>query len=335
MLDWIRRGGSTDIKVLQKIGVTLFKALHAMHQAGFVHADIKLENILVTAELDADNVKRPAQVRLADFGLTLTKDEAPALRGALYGTLNMLSPEQLFRTQFSTSEKVDIWAAGAVLFCMAVHRALIPVKDAKDDIDIVPWYIFEVLGKEQLPQEQLELYQMLATREEKKEQAMNPNSWKMRRIRQLIGELEEQLQYVEKHGFGPPRQAGEQTATDRFLSRYIDYIDMPSLKRTELRDLLCRIFVFNPNLRPSAFEVLQHPFFLDAPDNEEAVKAYIDRKNREKLARDQKVSEAAKEVLRNLKPVHTERRKPKSDGRQTTMGQNSVAKNKQRFRTET
>lgn len=107
----------------------LMKALADCHARGVIHRDVKLENIMLCAE-------DPAAVRLIDFGL--------ATRVALQedGTvkredwLTDSAGTQAYRAPEVTSKlydplKVDVWAAGIVLF--ALVAGFFPIQEAKDD----------------------------------------------------------------------------------------------------------------------------------------------------------------------------------------------------------
>ena len=75
-----------------------------MHALGFYHADVKPENILVTAEGD---------VRLIDFGVAWRRGVD---KGRIQGTLDYLAPEQL-RKKIANA-KTDIFNLGATMYRM-------------------------------------------------------------------------------------------------------------------------------------------------------------------------------------------------------------------------
>ena len=91
------------------------RALHAAHEAGVVHRDVKPGNIMVTGVGD------PV---LLDFGLA--RDERgssgrggePVLtrEGDVFGTLAYMAPEQLRGETERVDARADIWALGVTLF---------------------------------------------------------------------------------------------------------------------------------------------------------------------------------------------------------------------------
>ncbi|NYF96806.1 Stk1 family PASTA domain-containing Ser/Thr kinase [Janibacter cremeus] len=86
---------------------SVLMGLSVAHDAGYIHRDVKPENILI-----ADN----GQVKVADFGLAraVTSQTATVDDGVLYGTVAYLSPEQVERG--IADARSDIYAAGLVLF---------------------------------------------------------------------------------------------------------------------------------------------------------------------------------------------------------------------------
>ncbi|ORE12091.1 kinase-like protein [Rhizopus microsporus var. microsporus] len=80
------------------------KALEFLHCKGFIHRDIKCENLLISQN---------GEIKLADFGLATTKKH---LNRERLGTAKWMSPE-VIREEFY-DEKVDLWSLGITIIEM-------------------------------------------------------------------------------------------------------------------------------------------------------------------------------------------------------------------------
>ena len=81
----------------------LCAGLHFAHRAGIVHRDIKPANVMV----DRDGV-----VRILDFGIARIEGSAMTQDGALIGSLNYMSPEQMLGRAIDS--RSDIFSLGSV-----------------------------------------------------------------------------------------------------------------------------------------------------------------------------------------------------------------------------
>ncbi|MGM1029183.1 MAG: protein kinase domain-containing protein [Actinomycetota bacterium] len=92
-------------KVLDIVAQTS-AALHAAHQAGLVHRDIKPGNLLITPE---------GRVKITDFGIARIADQVPlTATGQVMGTVQYLSPEQASGQQAAPA--TDIYSLGIVAY---------------------------------------------------------------------------------------------------------------------------------------------------------------------------------------------------------------------------
>jgi serine/threonine protein kinase len=89
------------------------RALHAAHQRGVVHRDVKPANLMVTPE---------GRVKVTDFGIARPQDHEPlTATGQVMGTAHYLAPE-LARGHLATALS-DVYALGVVAYeCVAGHR---------------------------------------------------------------------------------------------------------------------------------------------------------------------------------------------------------------------
>ena len=94
---------ATRREQFESLAVQALRALDAIHTEGWLHNDLKPQNILITP---------PLRVRLVDFGLARRIDaEGPA---APSGTLHYLAPERL--RAGDPDPRSDLYALGAVLY---------------------------------------------------------------------------------------------------------------------------------------------------------------------------------------------------------------------------
>lgn len=107
--------GALSMKDAIEIMDHVLGGLAAAHQKGIVHRDLKPDNIFLAKQEDGN-----ARAKLLDFGVSKSLDEntlALTRTGAVIGTPYYLSPEQA-RGDQSIDHRVDIWAAGVVLYEM-------------------------------------------------------------------------------------------------------------------------------------------------------------------------------------------------------------------------
>ncbi|XP_009796739.1 mitogen-activated protein kinase kinase kinase 20-like [Nicotiana tabacum] len=95
---------------VKKYTKALLKGLHYIHKTGYVHCDIKLQNILLGDD---------GQVKIADFGLAkrVESKKDDNLRCELRGTPLYMAPEMVTGGEQGTP--ADIWALGCVVAEMA------------------------------------------------------------------------------------------------------------------------------------------------------------------------------------------------------------------------
>jgi len=82
-----------------------------LHNHGFVHRDLKLENLLVSSE---------DVVKIADFGWVTTTKLLNSGKYRFCGTPNSLAPEMILDK--GHDEKVDVWGIGVLLFEMIIGK---------------------------------------------------------------------------------------------------------------------------------------------------------------------------------------------------------------------
>ena len=118
----VANGALPSRKVID-YGVQIAEGLAAAHDKGFVHRDLKPDNLFLTAEgrvkiLDFGLAKEVARVAQTSESPTMGTATAP---GVIMGTVGYMAPEQV-RGQ-AADQRADLFALGAVLHELLTGRA--------------------------------------------------------------------------------------------------------------------------------------------------------------------------------------------------------------------
>uniref|UniRef100_A0A672J0B7 Protein kinase domain-containing protein n=1 Tax=Salarias fasciatus TaxID=181472 RepID=A0A672J0B7_SALFA len=107
LIDWLV--SKNEFILLDEIRVIIKQltvALDGLKRAGVIHADLKMDNIMLV-----DRIKRPLRVKIIDFGLSLITKQA--ITGDIHQITRLRAPELLFGLPFS--EPIDIWSLGCLM----------------------------------------------------------------------------------------------------------------------------------------------------------------------------------------------------------------------------
>lgn len=115
---WLNQNGkASSLDEAVKITLEILTGLEKLHEKGFVHRDIKPDNILITNGSHC----------LADFGISReVKSHSKATSTA--GTLEYMPPEA-FAKNASITKQTDIWAVGVILQKLLTGKLPYPQDD--------------------------------------------------------------------------------------------------------------------------------------------------------------------------------------------------------------
>jgi serine/threonine protein kinase len=111
LADIVRDG--RDVPILTKLSYLeqICSGLHFAHRAGIIHRDVKPANVMVD---------RDGMVRILDFGIARIEGSALTQGGALLGSVNYMSPEQMLGR--SIDHRSDIFSVGLLAYELITYR---------------------------------------------------------------------------------------------------------------------------------------------------------------------------------------------------------------------
>lgn len=105
LADLLAKRRPTDIGGFVKILACICEALHAVHEKGIVHRDIKPKNILASSR---------GIWKLADFGIAHLRDSHLTKYGSRIGSPSYMSPEQCIGSP--VDRRSDLFSVGTILY---------------------------------------------------------------------------------------------------------------------------------------------------------------------------------------------------------------------------
>jgi tRNA A-37 threonylcarbamoyl transferase component Bud32 len=114
LTDEIYRVRGLPARRVFRIARQIASALHAAHQAGIVHRDLKSDNVFLTDRDESND-----HVKVLDFGISrfLDAEDSPRDRAMVVGTPQFMAPEQITNPE-SVDRRTDIYALGVIIYEM-------------------------------------------------------------------------------------------------------------------------------------------------------------------------------------------------------------------------
>ena len=106
-LSAIMERGPVDFAEAMRLSVEAARALDVLHRQNVLHRDIKPANILVSTS---------GEVRLTDFGLSVSAPARHGVKDRYAGTLHYMAPEQIRGESHRLDSRTDVWGLGVVMY---------------------------------------------------------------------------------------------------------------------------------------------------------------------------------------------------------------------------
>ncbi|HET7711810.1 MAG TPA: serine/threonine-protein kinase, partial [Thermoanaerobaculia bacterium] len=116
--EFLKKHKPLPVALALSIAEDLLRGLAYAHARGIIHRDIKPANILMTVD---------RQAKIADFGIARPHDSSLTSVGALLGTPNYMSPEQVRSS--GVSPRSDLFSTGVVLYEMLTGKKPFAAED--------------------------------------------------------------------------------------------------------------------------------------------------------------------------------------------------------------
>jgi serine/threonine-protein kinase len=116
LTDEIYRLGGLPVRRAVRIATQIASALHAAHNAGVVHRDLKSDNVFLTDKDEAFD-----HVKVLDFGISRFLSVDDKQKGMVMGTPEFMAPEQITDPEH-VDRRADVYALGVILYEMLTAR---------------------------------------------------------------------------------------------------------------------------------------------------------------------------------------------------------------------
>ncbi|WFD20125.1 centractin- actin- protein of the dynactin complex [Malassezia caprae] len=229
-----RKGLPMAPGLVASVADQMFRGIAHVHKHGFFHRDMKPENVLITTlgvgeyPLPGTSITRQdvlVLAKVADFGLARSLDSKSPYSGYI-STRWYRAPEVLLRSP-TYAAPIDVWALAAITAEMVMLEPLFPGANELDQLNCIIRVLGTLGDAPQPPKQRRALH-------------VGGGTWKEAQV------LAERLQIQLPGGPGVPFES-------LFASKTYPM----------LVDLLFMMLRYDPHLRYTMSQCLQHPFFTE------------------------------------------------------------------------
>jgi len=170
LTDEIYRLGGLPVRRAVRIATQIASGLHAAHNAGVVHRDLKSDNVFLTDKDDAFD-----HVKVLDFGISRFLSVDDKHKGMVLGTPEFMAPEQITDPEHVDC-RADVYALGVILYEMlTARRPFAPDEDPRQVLQQIVSDLPPPLLRPEVPPalEEMILTKLLAKRPADRYQTMS------------------------------------------------------------------------------------------------------------------------------------------------------------------
>ena len=231
------------LNLSKKIGFQLLSSLKHMHDKNIIHTDIKLENILITKNLNDIKYNKDINIKLCDFG---TSHQTTEKCNFNIGTVDYCAPECIIGLPYGKS--IDIWAFGCILYEIITGYCLFDYTKYYYDADECSTGFTSSSGEDENDKTQIEF--LLLCMMKKKLGNFPSKIFKKGKYYENYFDYKGRLRFT-------PKFLDE----DEIINTLINDFNFNNDISVEINDFLSKILCINPNSRSNVSSLLNDSFF--------------------------------------------------------------------------
>lgn len=145
---YFKKKNDLNLDTIFNYGYQIAFGLSHLHELNIIHADLKLENIVLTLKKD--------YIKIIDLGSSILKKKINNKKKYYIQTRYYRSPEILYEINFN--EKIDIWSYGVILSELLLKKRIFNGKNENDMIFKIASFIGEPIEKKYKKSKKIKLF---------------------------------------------------------------------------------------------------------------------------------------------------------------------------------